>query len=88
MHRIIGTVLLLALTSTLVSAQTVVIRAGHLVDVVNGRLIDNQSILVEDGRIAAVGSRVVAPDGTPVVDLSGSYVMPGLIERNRGALWR
>ncbi len=80
MHRIVGTVLLLALTSTLVSAQTVVIRAGHLVDVVNGRLVDNQSILVEDGRIAAVGSRVVAPDGTPVVDLSGSYVMPGLID--------
>lgn len=80
MHRLLCAALLLAATTSLSSAQTVVIRAGHLVDVVNGQIIDNQSILVEDGSITAVGDRVVAPDGTPVVDLSNSYVMPGLID--------
>ncbi len=62
------------------SAQTVVIKAGHLVDVASGTVKDNQSILVEDGKITAVGDRVVAPDGTPVIDLSDQYVMPGLID--------
>ncbi len=80
MKRLAGVLLLWAVTGTLSVAQTVVIRAGHLVDVENGRIIDNQSILVEDGTITAVGSRVVAPDGTPVVDLSDRYVMPGLID--------
>jgi len=80
MHRFVATALLLVVTSGPAFAQTVVIRAGHLVDVVNGRIVDNQSLLVEDGTITAVGDRVVAPDGTPVVDLSNSYVMPGLID--------
>ncbi|MFT5145038.1 MAG: imidazolonepropionase-like amidohydrolase [Rhodothermales bacterium] len=62
------------------AAQTVVIRAGHLVDVVNGRIVDNQSILVEDGKITAVGASVRAPAGAEVIDLSDSYVMPGLID--------
>ena len=62
------------------SAQTVVIRAGHVVDVASGTVIDNQSILIEDGKITSIGSRVVAPDGTPVIDLSDQYVMPGLID--------
>lgn len=61
-------------------AQTVVVRAGHLVDVANGRIIDNQSILIVDGKITAVGAKVMAPDGTPVIDLSDQYVMPGLID--------
>ncbi len=77
------TTLLLAvafLAAAPLSAQTVVIRAGHLVDVENGRVVDDQSILIEDGRITAVGSRVVAPDGSEVIDLSDSYVMPGLID--------
>ncbi len=61
-------------------ASTVVIRAGHVIDVASGRAVPNQSILVQEGKIAAIGDRVVAPDGTPVIDLSGSYVMPGLMD--------
>jgi imidazolonepropionase-like amidohydrolase len=80
MQRFTSILLLLALTSGIASAQTVVIRAGHLVDVVNGRIVDNQSILVEDGTITTVGADVAVPDGATVVDLSGSYVMPGLID--------
>lgn len=61
-------------------APTVVVRAGHVIDVENGRAIPDQSILIEDGKITAVGDRVVVPDGTPVIDLSDSYVMPGLMD--------
>jgi imidazolonepropionase-like amidohydrolase len=72
--------LTLALTAGNLSAQSVVIRAGHLVDVAEGRVVEDQSILIEDGRITAVGDRVTAPEGTRVIDLTDSWVMPGLID--------
>ncbi len=62
------------------AAQTHVIRAGHLVDVENGRVLDNQEILVVDGKIMQVGPSVQAPSDASVVDLSDQYVMPGLID--------
>jgi imidazolonepropionase-like amidohydrolase len=69
--RLLVTLLLAAASlASSASAQTYIVRAGHLIDVENGRAIANQSILIEDGDITAVGDRVVAPDGTPVIDLS------------------
>lgn len=72
--------LVLILTTISASGQSVLIRAGHLVDVATGTVADNQSILVEDGKITAVGDRVRAPDGVRIIDLSDNYVMPGLID--------
>ncbi|MFK7829485.1 MAG: amidohydrolase family protein [Congregibacter sp.] len=42
----------------------------------------DQQILIRDGRIAAVGKRgeLSVPDGTPVLDLGGRYVLPGFID--------
>lgn len=74
------TAVIAALLGLPTSAQTVVIRAGHLVDVEAGEVTANQSILIVDGKITAVGDRVIVPDGTEVIDLSDSYVMPGLID--------
>lgn len=78
--RIFLGLLALSLVTLSVSAQTSVILAGHLIDVATGNVIDNQSILIEDGKITAVGDQVPAPDGAEVIDLSSSYVMPGLID--------
>jgi len=65
----------------IVAAQShTVINAGHLVDVENGRILTGQQILVTDGHISEVGPRVAAPDGAQRIDLSDSYVMPGLID--------
>ena len=74
------TAVIAALLGLPTSAQTVVIRAGHLVDVEAGEVTANQSILIVDGKITAVGDRVIVPEGTEVIDLSDSYVMPGLID--------
>lgn len=57
-----------------------VIHAGHMVDVASGTVIDNQQILIEGGVIQEVGSRVAHPEGTVIIDLSSSWVMPGLID--------
>lgn len=37
-------------------------------------------VLVIDGRIAALGPRLTAPEGVPVVDARGGTVLPGLID--------
>lgn len=41
--------------------------------------IDNATVLIENGRIAAVGTRVPVPDGTTLIDASGKVITPGLV---------
>src|SRR5262249_32620042 len=38
------------------------------------------TVLIEDGRITAVGPDVTVPDGTNVVDAAGRWVLPGFID--------
>src|SRR5207245_5347408 len=45
-----------------------------------GQEIRNGSILFRDGRIVAVGEKVDAPADAGVVDGTGKYVTPGLID--------
>src|SRR6267378_6210578 len=45
-----------------------------------GQEIPNGSIVLKDGRIVAVGAKVDAPTGAVVVDGTGKYVTPGLID--------
>jgi imidazolonepropionase-like amidohydrolase len=63
------------------AADTVTaIRAGRLIDVVGGRVLTNQTILVRGNRIYAVASAIEIPAGARVVDLSGMTVLPGLVD--------
>jgi imidazolonepropionase-like amidohydrolase len=61
-------------------AAPVVIQAGWLVDPAAGTAVPKQTLLVEDGRVKAVGGSVAAPPGAEVIDLSKLYVLPGLID--------
>src|SRR5213596_2870834 len=45
-----------------------------------GQEIPNGSVFFKDGRIVAVGARVDAPSDAVVVDGTGKYVTPGLID--------
>lgn len=47
---------------------------------VSGDDIPNGSILVLEGRIAAVGESVTAPPAVETIDLGGCYVMPGVFD--------
>jgi imidazolonepropionase-like amidohydrolase len=62
------------------AAPPVLVRAGWLVDPAAGTAAANQSLLIEDGHIKAVGPRIEAPSGAQVIDLSNRYVLPGLID--------
>ena len=59
-----------------------VVKAGRLIDVAAGRVRDDQLILVQGGRITAVGSpaTIAIPPGAKVIDLSRQTVLPGLID--------
>jgi imidazolonepropionase-like amidohydrolase len=45
-----------------------------------GRVIDRGTVLIRNGRIAAVGPTVTVPAGVVTMDLSGNSVYPGLID--------
>jgi imidazolonepropionase-like amidohydrolase len=61
------------------TARVTVIRNATIMTVVNGT-IENGSILIRDGKIAAVGPDVQSPRDATVIDASGMYVTPGIID--------
>jgi len=69
------------------AAQTTLIRAGHLVDPSTGKVAEHQVIVVKDGQIAAVGTGVAVPQGATVIDLSTSWVLPGLMDAHVHITW-
>ena len=44
-----------------------------------GEVMENASVVIVDGKIAAVGKNVTVPAGAEVVDAKGKHVYPGLI---------
>ena len=70
----------LLLLSTLSSAQITAIRAGKLVDPDTAKVLTNQTILIRDNKIDAVGASLIIPANAKVIDLSHSTVLPGLID--------
>ncbi|MGH9556851.1 MAG: amidohydrolase family protein [Terriglobales bacterium] len=80
MRRMIATMLLLFGCALSLPAQVTAMKAGRLIDVEAGTVLTNQVILIEGGKIKAVGGDVQIPAGAKVIDLSGSTVLPGLID--------
>ncbi len=64
------------------SSKSTVIHAGHVLDVKTGKLLSDQTIVIEDGKIVSVGpsAEAKAPAGAVVIDLSNATVLPGLID--------
>ncbi len=65
-----------------VAQDTAYVRAGRLVDVVDGRLLSDRVIVIRGDRIerVAASSSIEIPDGATVIDLSDATVLPGLID--------
>jgi imidazolonepropionase-like amidohydrolase len=87
MRKISLLLLLCALVPQVTTGQSpqreiVLIKAGKLIDVRAGRVLTDQSILIEGDRIKQVGAygSVQAPSGARMIDLSNATVLPGLID--------
>lgn len=57
-----------------------VIKAGKLIDVIAGKILNDQIIIIEDNKITDVGSHISIPQNAEIIDLSKSIVLPGLID--------
>lgn len=69
-----------SLAATLPDAPRVIlIQNATLLTITHGT-IEHGSILIRDGKIAAVGQSIKAPDGAQIIDAAGQYVMPGIID--------
>jgi imidazolonepropionase-like amidohydrolase len=55
------------------------IKNATVITITHGR-IEHASILIRDGKIAEVGADVQAPADAKVIDGSGMYVMPGIVD--------
>lgn len=60
-------------------ADTIAITGGTVLTGRGEERIANGTVLIRDGRIAAVGANVPVPAGATVVDASGRMVTPGII---------
>ena len=67
MKRLLG--LALSLFAMLpAGGQTIAIRAGNLIDPAKGSISKNQIVLVQNGKIAAVGGSLAIPQDAQVID--------------------
>lgn len=80
MNRQLITLLALTLAPSAVHAQTLAIRAGRLIDGSGAAAVRNAVILIENGRITAVGPDLRVPGNARVIDLSSMTVLPGFVD--------
>ena len=69
---------------TILAAQDVAIRNATLITIARGD-IANGTIVVRGGKITAIGPNVAIPAGMRVIDGTGKFVMPGIIDAHSHA---
>ncbi|HMJ68922.1 MAG TPA: amidohydrolase family protein [Cyclobacteriaceae bacterium] len=82
-------ILILAIASCVsVQAQSekgsILIKNGTVLTVTKGTL-ENTDVLVKDGKISQIAKNIAAPAGTKVIDATGLFVMPGIIDAHSHA---
>ena len=95
--KVIRRMLLLMLVAALVSAHVRAVAPGqsahqtarvtvfqnvNVIPMDRERVLENQSVVVRDGRIAEIGDarKVKVPSGAQLIDGRGKYLMPGIAE--------
>jgi imidazolonepropionase-like amidohydrolase len=70
--------------SAAVAAQDVAIRNATIITIANGDITE-ANIVVRNGKITAVGKNAAIPAGVRVIDGTGKFVMPGIIDAHSHA---
>ncbi len=68
-------------TYTAYPSQTTLLQNATVFDGLGGE-IQNGDVLLVDGKISAIGQGLTAPDGAAIVDASGKWVTPGIIDNH------
>jgi imidazolonepropionase-like amidohydrolase len=72
-------VIMMCFLSLLTQAQNVLIKNGTVLTVTQGTK-ENTDILITNGKIARIDKNIIAPAGVQVIDATGLFVMPGIID--------
>jgi len=69
--------------------QVLVIEGGTLIDGNGGAPVPSSAIVIQGNRISAVGraGQVQVPAGARVIDATGKFVTPGMIDAMAGGYW-
>lgn len=67
-------------TSAIAHAEVTAIFAGSIIDPETATAANNQTVLVENGKIKAIGKDLQVPADAAKIDLSNFTVLPGLID--------
>jgi hypothetical protein len=71
------------------ASRQVVIHAGHVLEVKSGKMLSDQILLIEDGKIVGINSAAeakVASDSVRI-ELPNATVLPGFMTRIRISQW-
>ena len=60
------------------AAPPIVIQNGTILTVTKGTM--KGSVVIRDGKITEIGDKVLVPPGAKVIDATGQFVMPGIID--------
>lgn len=63
---------------------SILIKGGTVLTITKGNL-EATDVLVKDGKISQVGKSLTAPAGVKVIDATGMFVMPGIIDAHSHA---
>lgn len=64
---------------TFTTGGNVLIRHGRVLTVTKG-FLDGGDVLIQKGKIVAVGMNLTAPEGVKVIDATGKFVTPGIVD--------
>src|SRR5687768_4005632 len=78
---------LAVLGSTPALADAVIIRAARLFDGTSDKLITPGVVMVDNGKIVAIGPAVAAPMGIQIIDLGDATLLPGFIDAHTHLSW-
>ncbi len=81
MKRVVAGIVLSLAGCTVAQADTVVVTAARMIDVLASRVIDKPQLTITDGRIVAITAQgAPIPAGARRVELPGQTLLPGLID--------
>jgi len=78
-RRFIVILATLAVIANCVWAQDLALKGGTILTITDGT-IENGTLVIQNGKITAVGKNVKIPSGIKVIDVTGKYIMPGVID--------